>query len=575
MLNLIKLLDIATPKQIKDTINILITHYNALEPENVLTKLAPVAISGSYNDLIDTPKDLVTTQDVADTVKENLPENMVIVNDKAIFTVGTTIKKGEVISFMLNNTAEHDTYIECFGSGGQYFYITNGYGGGQHGYGWNTINAPWDPIQGESIYMQPNKEYYFVYEGEDCVITSVNNGNGGVIFKPQRVVYVDSAKIQHTLIPSMIGAANAQEVEDKFAVTNQLIKGRTQAVAFNNYAAMYADLANKSVQYGENGEYIGQYPIGQSIFIGTLKVPDLWIAGYEPGAPTTEYITDEAFIAQLRNPEYGAVYVHGYVLQELETLKQDLTNYSYVDSLGRLVYNNGTEIKEVTSDMLKTPDGATLTSILNTKSTLYPDVPPQLDGNNVAMVQVVDTDQNTHERVVKYMPISVYNDTWSIVRRYTGGRVRGGDAVNEDDFINKRTFEKVILSTNKRIGDKTTDDKSEIANEVTINTEIVNAQDCVLSYQRTGKICIVNYAFTFKVETAAGGALIASGMPQAQRVQFFSVPAHLRADSTTGTPASCRLVNFAVDGNGTVRTYWGERIPAGAYVKGGFVYITK
>lgn len=305
---------------------------------------------------------------VDNSFEEKVPKNITVSVDKADFAVGLTIKRGDIIAFKLIDDVDGFTgYVaEVTEENSDYehtlFYANNG-AGMSFGYGWNdydTNGAPWSPIQGADAHkMVLNKEYCFAYEGPNCQIISVESSNPGcLIYRPQRLEYTDSTNIRHILLPSAIGAADAQEVEDKFTVTNQLIKGRQHAIAFSNYQAMYEGLLSVT---GDT------YKVGQSIFIEELNVPDLWISAasggdYLPGE--ADWQNGENFVERLEKE--GGVWVNScYRVSPLETLKQDLTNYSYVDNLNRLVYNNGTEIKQVSASMIKTSEDKTVEQKFN------------------------------------------------------------------------------------------------------------------------------------------------------------------------------------------------------------------
>ena len=97
---------------------------------------------------------------------------------------------------------------------------------------------------------------------------------------------------------------------------NSIAKGANQAIGFDTYEAMVSGL---------NGAASAVYRLGQSIYITTLGIPDLWISSIEETAVTYEYTSDADFIATLGLN--GFVQVGYYKLSALETQKVDLTNY--------------------------------------------------------------------------------------------------------------------------------------------------------------------------------------------------------------------------------------------------------
>lgn len=97
---------------------------------------------------------------------------------------------------------------------------------------------------------------------------------------------------------------------------NSIAKGANQAVGFDTYADMIDHLAAQGK---------GSYKLGQSVYITTLGVPDLWISEILDTAVTYTYTSDADFIAALGLN--GKVQIGYYCVSALETQKVDLTNY--------------------------------------------------------------------------------------------------------------------------------------------------------------------------------------------------------------------------------------------------------
>jgi hypothetical protein len=97
---------------------------------------------------------------------------------------------------------------------------------------------------------------------------------------------------------------------------NSIAKGANQAIGFGTYADMIDHLSAQGK---------GSYRLGQSIYITTLGVPDLWISEILDTAVTYTYTSDADFIATLGLN--GKVQVGHYCVSALETQKVDLTNY--------------------------------------------------------------------------------------------------------------------------------------------------------------------------------------------------------------------------------------------------------
>lgn len=112
---------------------------------------------------------------------------------------------------------------------------------------------------------------------------------------------------------SMLLASNVQSAIDEVA---RIAKGAQQAISFTNYQSMITAFNNE--------DYPG-HKVGQSIYIVTLDVPDLWVSKVENTLQTYTYTTDTAFTADLKTNGY--VRVGYYRLSALETGKVDLTGY--------------------------------------------------------------------------------------------------------------------------------------------------------------------------------------------------------------------------------------------------------
>lgn len=98
---------------------------------------------------------------------------------------------------------------------------------------------------------------------------------------------------------------------------NSLAKQSNKAKGFANYNALITELNSASAT---------AYNIGQSFYIQTLNVPDLWIISVESSSSSYTYSTDDAFITA--TSASGGQQVGYYKIAQLETQKVDLTNYS-------------------------------------------------------------------------------------------------------------------------------------------------------------------------------------------------------------------------------------------------------
>lgn len=106
------------------------------------------------------------------------------------------------------------------------------------------------------------------------------------------------------------------EAKEKSETAISISKGANQSLGYSNYETMITAFNNLPID---------TYTIGQSIYIVTLNVPDLWISSIEEENVPYTYIDDDTFVNELKTN--GIVKVGHYVLSQLETQKVDLTNY--------------------------------------------------------------------------------------------------------------------------------------------------------------------------------------------------------------------------------------------------------
>lgn len=101
-----------------------------------------------------------------------------------------------------------------------------------------------------------------------------------------------------------------------------LIKGGETAVSYESYEEMITDL---------NILDSDVYNVGQSIYIKTLRVPDLWVYAIEDEFEEFVYIDDSTIESILKID--GTFKVGYYRLAALDTLKVDLSNYVTLDGV--------------------------------------------------------------------------------------------------------------------------------------------------------------------------------------------------------------------------------------------------
>lgn len=127
---------------------------------------------------------------------------------------------------------------------------------------------------------------------------------------------------------SGINTTIKEYVDDRF-------NGASKAVAFKSYNELQLFLN------GNTNNNI--YNVGQSIFIETLNVPDLWVSEIADFPENYDFIDDERLVNDLKTN--GTVQFGYYILSPLETQKVDLTEYVKKDSIatinGQSITNGG------------------------------------------------------------------------------------------------------------------------------------------------------------------------------------------------------------------------------------------
>lgn len=116
---------------------------------------------------------------------------------------------------------------------------------------------------------------------------------------------------------------------------SDLVKGQDQALAYKNYSDV-VDVFNMAAT--------NAYRVGQTIFVNTTNVPDLWIYSVENTHVDYLYTDDEEIIDILNT--HGVIQFGYYKLAQLETRKIDLDNYVRLDT-----YQNITGVKVFTEQI--------------------------------------------------------------------------------------------------------------------------------------------------------------------------------------------------------------------------------
>lgn len=163
---------------------------------------------------------------------------------------------------------------------------------------------------------------------------------------PSNTTYVSSVNGSSGAVT---GIATQQELNE----VRGIAEGAGAAMSFSNYASLVSDFNSASDE---------DYKLGQSIYINTLNVPDLWIYDVSDISILYYYTTDEAFTDLLK--QQGYVQIGYYKVAALETQKVDLSNYVSLDGAQTI-----TGVKSFTDFSLINDytNGKTLTSYLSGK----------------------------------------------------------------------------------------------------------------------------------------------------------------------------------------------------------------
>lgn len=112
----------------------------------------------------------------------------------------------------------------------------------------------------------------------------------------------------------------------ELSTTTSIAKGAQKGLSFGNYQELVNILNDGIIQPSE-------WNIGQSIFLSTLNVPDLWVFDNSMGSGSIyEYTTDDQFIIDVKSQ---FAFNNGYIFSLLETEKVNLVDYAtktYVSS---------------------------------------------------------------------------------------------------------------------------------------------------------------------------------------------------------------------------------------------------
>ena len=121
---------------------------------------------------------------------------------------------------------------------------------------------------------------------------------------------------------SAIGTALVNK--EQFEPVKALALGATKAFSVENYAALVTALSSAEKT---------AYRVGQTIFVGTAEVPDVWIYSVEDSSVSYTYTTDSTLEASL---VAGTLQIGYFTLRQMET-KTDLSDYATTDAVSEAI----------------------------------------------------------------------------------------------------------------------------------------------------------------------------------------------------------------------------------------------
>lgn len=170
-----------------------------------------------------------------------------------------------------------------------------------------SIATALNTMQGNVSGVKGNEEV--TYRTGQVNLTAANIGA-----LPSNTTYVSSVNGGSGAVT---GIATQQELNE----VRNIAEGAGAAMSFANYATLVSDFNNAADD---------DYKLGQSIYINTLAVPDLWIYEVSDVQILYYYTTDEAFTQLLA--QQGYVQIGYYKVAALETQKVDLSNYATLNT---------------------------------------------------------------------------------------------------------------------------------------------------------------------------------------------------------------------------------------------------
>lgn len=222
---------------------------------------------------------------------------------------------------------------------------------------------------------------------------------------------------------------DAKNVVSAINEVNTVAKNANIAKGFTSYSTLITDL---------NSATATAYKVGQSFYVQTLDVPDLWVISVETSSVAYTYTTDSAF--ETATAVAGGQQVGYYKLGQLETQKTDLSNYvaKTTTIAGVDLQDNITQSEMQTAlDVVTKSDAQTITGAKTFSSEIIANNGIRTNNlNGLSGSTNIQVGKNLLPGVNNYVDLGATNRQWKDL--YLAGNLSDGtNSVSVADAINK------------------------------------------------------------------------------------------------------------------------------------------
>ena len=139
----------------------------------------------------------------------------------------------------------------------------------------------------------------------------------------------DYAKQEATKVDGVVDYVikTSDEALENSNTALSISKGANQALSFESYQALTTKFNNATKD---------AYRVGQSMYVKTLNVPDVWVAAITSTSKTYTYTNDTKFMNELTST--SGIRIGYYILYPLETEKVELSEYVRSSKDDNIVY---------------------------------------------------------------------------------------------------------------------------------------------------------------------------------------------------------------------------------------------